>query len=356
MSAKKWLALFGVLFSLLLGGLAGLVIYIDPFFHYHAPLKNWYYMINNERFQNDGIIRNFDYDTVVTGTSMTENFKISEVNRMWNCKAVKTTFSGASYKELNDNLEKAYSTGHKLKYVIRGIDLSHMTLPADCMRTDLGVFPDYLYNDYYYDDVQYLLNKDVLCGYIGRMVDHKFRGGKGGMTSFDVYANWNKRFKFGKEYIFGSRKEYKKPKFQKPFTEEDRRLVRETVNQNIIKLAQAHPETTFYYFISPYSMASWGVEWERGSLNKQLEIEAEAIKLMLECDNIKLFSFALNKGIVADLNNYKDYNHYGEHINSQILVCMRNNRWRLTKKNYQGYVNKRKEFLTNFDYNSLFAS
>ena len=34
---------------------------IDPMFHYHAPLKFLSYPLVNERYQNNGIARHFDY-------------------------------------------------------------------------------------------------------------------------------------------------------------------------------------------------------------------------------------------------------------------------------------------------------
>lgn len=49
-------------------------------YHYHAPLEDFAYLLdrNNERYQNYGILSHFSYDTIITGTSLTENFKSSE--------------------------------------------------------------------------------------------------------------------------------------------------------------------------------------------------------------------------------------------------------------------------------------
>lgn len=52
-----------------------ITVYIDPLFHYHKPLQGYGYPLDNERYQNDGITRNFEYDSITTGTSMVENFK-----------------------------------------------------------------------------------------------------------------------------------------------------------------------------------------------------------------------------------------------------------------------------------------
>ena len=44
------------------------VVLIDPFFHYHKPLKKISYFIDNnqQRYMNDGIVKNFEYDSIIT--------------------------------------------------------------------------------------------------------------------------------------------------------------------------------------------------------------------------------------------------------------------------------------------------
>ena len=75
---KKWCLLFMGETLFFLTVIILLTVIVDPFFHYHKPLASIQYQITNERYQNDGIIKHFDYDAIITGTSMTENFKTSE--------------------------------------------------------------------------------------------------------------------------------------------------------------------------------------------------------------------------------------------------------------------------------------
>lgn len=74
-------------------------------------------------------------------------------------------------------------------------------------------------------------------------------------------------------------------------TEAECETVKSNIQQNVTSLAQAHPETVFYYFFSPYSIAYWGELLEDGTLNKQIEAEKIAIEEILKCENIKLYSF-----------------------------------------------------------------
>ena len=162
MNFKKWIYIF--IAEIFLGAfiLATLSIIVDPFFHYHKPLPGLFYVLNNERYQNDGILKHFDYDAIITGSSMTQNFKTSEFNVLFNANAIKVPFSGGTFKEMNDNIATAYRTNHNLKYVVRSLDSYNILYDKDGMRNDLGQYPVYLYNDDLIDDFKYIFNEDVV--------------------------------------------------------------------------------------------------------------------------------------------------------------------------------------------------
>ena len=127
---------------------------IDPMFHYHASLKFLSYPLVNERYQNNGIARHFDYDSVITGTSMTENFKTRAAQKRFGGDFFKVACSGGGYTEIGDNLKTAYDSGHDIKYVIWGLDYDKMIYGKNYRYTEKGDFPDYLYNDSSLDDIK----------------------------------------------------------------------------------------------------------------------------------------------------------------------------------------------------------
>lgn len=70
--------------SCILGAMGICVLRVDPFIHYHKPLTNaYFYPLDNQRSQNDGILKHFEYNALITGTSMTENFKTSELDELF---------------------------------------------------------------------------------------------------------------------------------------------------------------------------------------------------------------------------------------------------------------------------------
>ena len=104
---KIWIIGTMILMIAALSAFAFVTIYIDPLFHYHAPLGNYEYPLHNERYQNDGITRNFTYDSIITGSSMAQNFMTSEADEIFNANFIRVSFSGGYYKEVNDNLKRA---------------------------------------------------------------------------------------------------------------------------------------------------------------------------------------------------------------------------------------------------------
>ena len=113
-----------------------------------------------QRYQNDGIVKNFDYDAMIVGTSMTENFLASEFDELFNVNSIKVPLEGASYKEIDQLIKKAANSNDDLKIVIRGLDYSYFFWDKDVMSYDN--YPTYLYNNNIFDDVNYIFNKEII--------------------------------------------------------------------------------------------------------------------------------------------------------------------------------------------------
>lgn len=355
MNYKKIVKIFLVQVLLVLVVSSLLVIYVDPFFHYRKPNVNLFYKLDagKERYQNDGIIKHFIYDTMIIGTSITENFKASECDYIFHANTIKVPFSGGTYKEINDNIATAYRTKHQLKNVIRSLDWSlHLVEDRNTMRNDLGAYPWYLYNDKLNDDIAYFINKDAIK-ISTKIIKETLLKNRKGITGFDEYANWNADYKFGEKAVLKGRAAYYVSNKIRSFNSADEEILKGNIEQNVISLARQHPETTFYYFFPPYSIAYWGELKEKGELEYTFNAEKMAIEMILTCPNIKLYSFNLKTDVTTNLDNYKDATHYGEWINSDILKWMKNEDGLLTKENYLTYLQAERDFYSQFDYDSL---
>lgn len=336
------------LFILILIGSA--MIILDPYFHYHAPFEWQRYHLENQRYQNDGIIKNFEYTAVITGTSMTENFMASECDNLFGVKTIKTPFFGGSLKEINQAVKTAIDNNSDLKMVIRSLDTYKFFEDKDFMSYD--DYPEYLYDENIFNDVSYILNKDVIINNLIPVAIATLK--KMPSTTFDAYSNWNNTNVFGKEVVLSN---YDRPLAISPdlsLSDEDKKTIKDNVYQNLIQTAEENPEIDFYYFIPPYSIAYWDSLKMNGNLKRSLECQKFAIEMMLETENIHLFSFASDYGTVTNLNLFKDLSHYNESVNSKILNHMANDEYRLTKENCNEYFDDVYQYYTSYDYNSIF--
>lgn len=352
---KVWIIIYISLVLAMLA-IAGVYTYkVDPFFHFHKPnTDKYFYLLNSQRNQNDGIVRNFEYDGIITGTSMTENFKTTEAEKWFGGSFVKVPFSGGTYKEMNDNLKVALSHNDNIRMIIRGLDIGMFFNDKDAMREDLGTYPTYLYDDNVFNDVKYVFNRNVIFSRIYPMIKESGRENfQGGITSFDEYANWMSIFSFGKNVIASGNVFLKEISSTIELTQDERKRVLENVRQNVTDLADSYPNVTFYYFFTPYSVWWWKTQLEEGLFVRQLEAEKIIIEEILSHPNIKLYSFNCLFDITTDLNNYRDMAHYGEWINSLILKYISENKCLLTKDNYEEYLSEEKEFYSTYDYSQL---
>ena len=95
MKAKKYI-ISTIALALLALIVVGIInVLFDPLFIYHKPLFGLQPVITNERYQNAGVAKNFDYDNVIIGNSLSQNFKPSDFNEGFGGNTVKLTSAGS---------------------------------------------------------------------------------------------------------------------------------------------------------------------------------------------------------------------------------------------------------------------
>lgn len=351
---KKWCIGFIAIVFASLTFVGILTVVVDPYFHYHKPLDSLEYLLDSERqrYINDGIIRNFEYDAIIIGSSMTENFKTSQLDELFDVNSVKACYMGTTYHEIGDNIQKAIENHGEIKMVVTSLDVTRLCDESDAVRDDMGTYPTYLYDENYLNDVQYVLNKDVLLEDIYGVINNTLDGK--GTTSFDEYSNWMEYSVFGEAAVMDSYTRLEVTEANWEAMDEQQARIYDNITENIISVARANTETQFYIFFPPYSICFWDDMSRRGLVGWQTENIKIAAELLLECENIHLYAFYDEYDIVCNLDNYKDIAHYSENINEQILEWMANGEHELTKENIEQYFVDTENFYMNYDYDSLF--
>lgn len=351
-SSKKWIIAFISFFVLILLITGSFMVVVDPYFHFHKPLPGVGYTLDNERYQNNGIVKHFEYDAIITGSSMTECFKASDMDRLFGVSAIKVPFAGGSYKEVNDNLIVAVKYNPDIKMVVRCLDANRFFNDKDDL--DYTDYPTYLYDENILNDVNYIYNKSIILTALQDILESL--KGKKSSTSFDDYCNWNSYYQYGKDAVNANyhRETVEKASEMIPITQEDYERIHDNIEQNVISLARDNPDIEFYIYVSPYSIYYMDYWYLLGELERQLAAEKYIIEMLLTQENIHVFSFYTEYDLICDLNNYRDVAHHRAEVNTQILEWLCEGKHELTYDNYEEYCREEKAYYMNYDYEALF--
>ncbi|MGN0290148.1 MAG: hypothetical protein ACI4DQ_11110 [Lachnospiraceae bacterium] len=345
---KKWFlatlsGMAGILFLILVA-----MVVIDPYFHYHGAIAGVSYRLYSERYMNYGIAKNFEYDALITGSSMNQNFKTTLMDDLYGTKSIKIAFSGAGFQEIAATIDAALSSGNEVKYVLWGLDYNGLNREYDWQGYD--EYPEYLYDTNPLNDVSYVWNKTIL--FEGLFTDLLMTLQGEESTTFDEYSSWEAGR--GWESISQTYQRSDEILPMETVTEGTKERVRKNITENIVNLVNKYPDTQFLLFYTPYSALYWESIYRDGTLEKQLELEAIATELLLECDNVKLYSFARETQITGEVNLYRDKEHYVAEINDCIMTWIARDYGRLTKENYQELIRWEYDYYMNYDYDRLY--
>lgn len=340
---KKHIRIFLALAGVFLLGCMILVALIDPFFQYHKPLKGFSYTIDNQLSQNPGIADKFDYDSVILGSSMTVNFNPELFRETMGLTAVKLSYNGAYPKDIHNIMAIVQNSHNQVKEVFLGIDIYTYKAKPGITASEI---PQYLYDGSPWNDLPYLLNKDVLLDYILKNV----------FTPHDstplneIYYTWNNSI-YSKEHVLAS---YSAPgQFLPPLSEDiyaDN--IEESMNSYILPYIESMPETQFTVFFPPYSVLYWYTRFAEGSLEAEIFGEKQIIETLLSYPNVSVYYFQNIYSYITDLDNYTDYTHYTHEINDYMTHCFVDGTHQVTRENYEAVLNEMLLWMSECDFES----
>jgi len=325
---------------------AGLIIYVDPFFHYHAPLSWFPYVVDDQVDMNPGLARHMDYDSVLLGSSMTVSFDTSWFYEEMGLTTQKLSYNGAYPKDQANIMDIIFDAkGNSIKRVFLGID--ELNYSADTDKTKYPV-TDYLYDTNSFNDVKYIFNKDVMLDYVLRPVaDPKDK------------SDWNMIYKMWWQpmhYNFANVRLYFEPADevadQTP-VEEYIAGIDDNLNTNILPYIEAHPETEFTVFFPPYSILYWYNAKRQSQIDTIIAKYEFMTKRLLEYDNVNVYFFQNDEKIITDFNNYADYTHYSPEVCHYIVNCFADGSHRVTADNLEEELELLAKLAKDYDYDSL---
>lgn len=316
---KRW-SIATLIASLAVTLACALTVYIvDPFQVYRKATFYVPYIENTtQAYSNAGIVRHYEYDSAMVGTSMTENFRPTQLDALFGGTFIKLCSSGGSAYNHSLLMNKAFET-HDLQHVIYGFDMYSYIADTDGTASDV---PMYLYDENPFNDVYYLFNRDVLFDRLKEVYDYNQTTpyAPGDDMRDDLYA-WGTHYVYAEEEMMRHIDPYEPAAVMMPYNQYEENALK-NLQTHLISIIEAHPETHFDIFFPPYSQMEWYNMYLKGHLDFVINIKELCAERLLELENVTLYDFNAREEWVCDLNNYKDLSHYAPEINDEIAQAI----------------------------------
>lgn len=326
MSPKTWFIslLIGIVTLTSAVGLVNFVV--DPWQQYRKTVlypvafKNPY-----ERSLNAGLAKHFPYRSMVIGTSMTENFLISDVARLMP-DPIKLTLSGGNSYEMVLTMQAAFEN-RTIDAVLLGLDIFSF---RDASHPEN--FPAYLYDDGVWNKSAYLFSIDTLSNAFKALARPIFRPNDRVYSyehMYEFYFDLKDNYGHGDALREQWEHRVEMPEDVKWATDWDARELIGNFSARILPYIREHPGTTFYIFYPPYSRLMYGY-WEEQGLDDDIEAFKAYVRTALGgLDNVRLYDFRDAHRITDNLDNYMDAVHYDQATNTWIVEQMLQDRYRV---------------------------
>lgn len=347
MIVRRWLIgmIVSVTGTLLL--FSGIMHYLDPLLRYGAESAPLTFYSYSEMYSNPGIARNYEYDSVMVGTSMIENTDIDLCDELLKTNMVRLPYSGGTSYNMTTILDICFESGNDIKSVYWELDEFQLTNSATEPRYPL---PTYLYESSHKNDLSYLLNLDIFYHYTLKDIIGTLQGQtqSAERRGIELYGD------YGKEAMLST---YSRPEITKvPYEYEGSSMQKKLLANmdNITSEIEAHPETEFNIFMVPFSILYWDNELRNGRFDATMECLKYTLGVLVTYDNVNVYFYQGDEEIMTNLDNYKDYSHYGNWINDKITLYISEGKNRVTEDNYEQYVNELSDFVHSYDFESIF--
>jgi len=336
---KKSLILLSIIVLVPLLTVGTVMWIVDPFFVYHAPLEKAYYIVDNQLEQNPGIAKHFEYDSVMLGSSMTTNFDTDMFDELLGTKMVKLSYNAAQPKDIDRIMQIVTQEKEELSHVFLCIDIAnYMNTPGLLSYP----YPEHLYDDNIFNDLKYLLNKEVLFDYV---IDGFL--GKKKIAVNEIYWHWQ-YMTYSREHVLAN---YVVPKTtgqtSTKYTLDNLKI---NLEKYIIPYIEASPNTKWYIFFPPYSMLYWNDSMAVG----EEAVKMEGISYITEClgqyDNVSIHYFQDMEEWVCNLDNYTDATHFSKQITDEMTMMLCEGVNKVDDTTFEQRLAVFKEWIESFDY------
>lgn len=296
---------------------------IDPFQQYRKAMFHKTIFMKNF-YLNAGLIKNYNYDSVVIGSSMTQNFIIDDMKKELGFSApIKLPIGGGNIVEYNTVLKSTIAT-KKVKNVLFGLDIF-------ALKNGDNRLPMYLYDNDIFNDYKYLFSVDTFKRSLTYPFLHYTLDSSHPRLDYNLMYQWQHNFSqndFSKSKVIDN---FNKNKINLDNDINQNEILTErfdNFNKYIVSIIKKNPDIDFIFFYPPYSILAYK-SMSSGALNTFLETKTMINSQLLKFSNVKVFDFQEELDVISNLDNYKDITHYHQKINQWMLQQIKVNKYKI---------------------------
>ena len=338
MTSKTWVKIFLIAFCFFMISTVLIVSVVDPY-QYFGKNENGF--SPNQRFQIPGLINSYlnhgdVYDSVLIGTSLSENFYTNDLKRKLGTKGfLKLTASGAVPLEQFTILEKAIKTG-KVKTVLWEIALHKYAVDSIHLNDQVHTMPFEIYNSFIYP-LNYLFSKHV----VNESFKFIFEDKKYPSHDLNSLGNWQKTF--SNHFVSFASKNTLLRMSHNDIVDDIRSetiLGKEMdypeIDTHLLPVLNKHQSIMFYLYIPPYNKAYY-FDKSNELVKRYVFMANYLMQNTAGLKNVKLFGFD-DLDLTFELSNYRDSTHYSEDVNKLIISRLADGKSELNHKSIVRYT------------------
>ena len=337
------------LFASLLLLMGTLNFVVDPLFQYHKQWLGTQPVLTDERYQNAGVAKTFDFENAIIGNSLSENFRASWFDEALGGKTVKLTVAGAHSFDYTYFFELLKQREHQPENIIICIDAYIFLSDAHNLQNPL---PFYLYDNNPFNDVSYLYNFSILKDFTFNTVKCNL---KNTVPNIDEAFVWETEHNnYGKEFVLATYKRAEKAESERA-SQGLLELTRENLD-NITPYMEQMPNTNFIFAFSPLSIVYWDDVNQTNSINAMQEVYNYAAERLLSHPNASVYFWEDEQmqSIICDLDNYVDNVHYSSEVSFEMVRRIGEGTGKLDGENYADRIAVFFDFLRSYPYETIF--
>lgn len=334
MNFKQHLKIYFSFIVFILLSITGILYIYDPLHIYH---KSWVSDENrlsgNMRLQAAGIINNYEFDSIILGTSMMKGTSSIEASEK----------IGGSFANISADGSDLYERNHILKHALNKKDIKNVIYSFDTgldlnLRNGGKKFPlskfDYLYDKNPINDFKAYWNNKYLECLMTFSNSTECIGGKRTLVrpskwfktihkkneKISGLQKWVEKGGRGKSVYSRIKKHLGKKKWSQEKFETNLKKTYNIIDTELLSAVKKYKNTEFNIVLPPYSRFIYSLWMKKNP--KKYQLYKETIRYLVSKSfyykNLKIY-YLDNLDYISDINNYRDMRHYNTDMNSMIL-------------------------------------